>query len=208
MEENQELIAAREEVAAMVERAHAAQAQIAHYSQEQVNELITAMVWAVAREDRSEEIARFTVNETQLGNYEGKYLKIHRKTRATLMDIIDEKSVGIIEEDPERNLVKIAKPVGVIGALSPSTNPEATPVIKGISAVKGRNAIIVAPHPRAKLTNKLICDYMREAIEAVGGPADLVQSIYIPSMEKTNELMHQCVRVLATGGGAMVSTSS
>ena len=81
MEESQELIAAREEVAAMVERAHAAQAQIAHYNQEQVNELITAMVWAVAREDRSEEIARFTVNETQLGNYEGKYLKIHRKEK-------------------------------------------------------------------------------------------------------------------------------
>lgn len=207
MEESQELIAAREEVAAMVERAHAAQAQIAHYNQEQVNELITAMVWAVAREDRSEEIARFTVNETQLGNYEGKYLKIHRKTRATLMDIIDDKSVGVIEEDPERNLVKIAKPVGVIGALSPSTNPEATPVIKGISAVKGRNAIIVAPHPRAKLTNKLICDYMREAIVAVGGPADLVQSIDIPSMEKTNELMRQCDRVLATGGEAMVSAA-
>jgi len=207
MEESQELIAAREEVAAMVERAHAAQAQIAHYNQEQVNELITAMVWAVAREDRSEEIARFTVNETQLGNYEGKYLKIHRKTRATLMDIIDDKSVGVIEEDLERNLVKIAKPVGVIGALSPSTNPEATPVIKGISAVKGRNAIIVAPHPRAKLTNKLICDYMREAIVAVGGPADLVQSIDIPSMEKTNELMRQCDRVLATGGEAMVSAA-
>ncbi len=207
MEENQELIAAREEVTAMMERARAAQEQIAHYTQEQVNELITAMVWAVAREDRSEEIARFSVDETRLGNYEGKYLKIHRKTRATLMDIIDDKSVGVIEEDPERNLVKIAKPVGVIGALSPSTNPEATPVIKGISAVKGRNAIIVAPHPRAKLTNKMICDYMREAIVAVGGPADLVQSIDVPSMEKTNELMRQCDRILATGGEAMVSAA-
>jgi sulfoacetaldehyde dehydrogenase len=123
MEDNQELIAAREEVAAMMARARAAQEQIANYTQEQVNELIKAMVWAVAREDRSEEIARFTIDETQLGNYEGKYLKIHRKTRATLMDIIDDKSVGVIEEDPQRNIVKIAKPVGVIGALSPSTNP-------------------------------------------------------------------------------------
>ena len=207
MEDNQELIEAREEVAAMMERARIAQQQIADYSQEQVNELITAMVWAVAREDRSEEIARFTVNETQLGNYEGKYLKIHRKTRATLMDIIGDKSVGVIEELPERNIVKIAKPVGVIGALSPSTNPEATPVIKAISAVKGRNAIIVAPHPRAKLTNKMICDYMREAIVAVGGPADLVQSIDVPSLDKTNELMRQCDRVLATGGEAMVSAA-
>ena len=149
-----ELEAARDDVASMMERARVAQAKIAEYTQEQVDELITAMVWAVAQEERSEEIARFTVEETQLGNYEGKYLKIHRKTRATLMDIIDDRSVGVIEEDPERNIIKIAKPVGVIGALSPSTNPEATPVIKSISAVKGRNAIIIAPHPRAKLTNK------------------------------------------------------
>ncbi len=207
MEDNAELDAARADIEAMMERARAAQAQIANYTQEQVDELITAMVWAVAREDRSEEIARFTVEETQLGNYEGKYLKIHRKTRATLMDIIDDKSVGVIEEDPERNIVKIAKPVGVIGALSPSTNPEATPVIKSISAVKGRNAIIIAPHPRAKLTNKKICDYMREAIVAMGAPADLVQSIDVPSLEKTNELMRQCDRVLATGGAAMVEAA-
>jgi len=207
MEDNAELDAARADIEAMMERARAAQAQIANYTQEQVDELITAMVWAVAREDRSEEIARFTVEETQLGNYEGKYLKIHRKTRATLMDIIDDKSVGVIEEDAERNIVKIAKPVGVIGALSPSTNPEATPVIKSISAVKGRNAIIIAPHPRAKLTNKKICDYMREAIVAMGAPADLVQSIDVPSLEKTNELMRQCDRVLATGGAAMVEAA-
>ena len=204
MEDSQELAQARQEVAAMMARARAAQEQIAEYTQEQVDELITAMVWAVAREDRSEEIARFTVEETQLGNYEGKFLKIHRKTRATLLDIIDDKSVGVIEEIPERNIVKIAKPVGVIGALSPSTNPEATPVIKAISAVKGRNAIIIAPHPRAKLTNKKICDYMREAIVAMGAPADLVQSIDVPSLDKTNELMRQCDRVLATGGEAMV----
>ncbi|MFT4615420.1 MAG: sulfoacetaldehyde dehydrogenase [Bacteroidia bacterium] len=207
MQDNTELEAARVEIAAMMDRARAAQEQIASYTQEQVDELITAMVWAVAREDRSEEIARFTVEETQLGNYEGKYLKIHRKTRATLMDIIHDKSVGVIEEDLERCLVKIAKPIGVIGALSPSTNPEATPVIKSISAVKGRNAIIIAPHPRAKLTNKMICDYMREAIVALGGPADLVQSIDVPSLDRTNELMRQCDRVLATGGGAMVTAA-
>ncbi|PLW84195.1 aldehyde dehydrogenase [Kineobactrum sediminis] len=197
----------QQEIAAMMARGRAAQAAIEHYTQEQVDELITAMVWSVAQEDISEKIARFAVEETQLGNYEGKYLKIHRKTRATLMDIINDKSVGVIEEDVERNLVKIAKPIGVIGALSPSTNPEATPVIKAISAVKGRNAIIVAPHPRAKLTNKMICDYMRGAIVAMGGPADLVQSIDIPSLDKTNELMRQCDRILATGGGAMVSAA-
>ena len=123
------------------------------------------------------------------------------------MDIIDDKSVGILEEDTERNIVKIAKPVGVIGALSPSTNPEATPVIKGINAVKGRNAIIVAPHPRAKLTNKLIIDRMRAAIKKMGAPEDLVQAIEIPSLEKTEELMKQCDMILATGGPAMVKAA-
>jgi sulfoacetaldehyde dehydrogenase len=196
-----------QEIQALMERSRKAQEQIADYTQEQVNELIQAMVYAVAREDRAEEIAQFTLNETQLGSYEGKYLKIHRKTRATLMDILDDKSVGIIEDDKERNIQIIAKPVGVIGALSPSTNPEATPVIKAISAVKGRNSIIVAPHPRAKLTNKKICDYMREAIELCGAPADLVLSIDTPSLELTNELMRQCDRVLATGGGAMVNAA-
>ena len=196
-----------EEIAALVARSRAAQEQIADYSQEQVDALIRAMVWAVAKPDVAEMIARHTVEETQLGNYDGKYLKIFRKTRATLMDIIDDKSVGVIEEDPERGLVKIAKPVGVIGALSPSTNPEATPVIKAISAVKGRNSIIVAPHPRAKLTNKLICDLMREAIVKMGAPADLVLSIDTPTVEKTQELMRQCDRILATGGSAMVTAA-
>lgn len=196
-----------DEVAALIERSRKAQAQIADYTQEQVDKLITAMVWAVCKPGTAEMIAQHTVDETQLGNYDGKFLKIFRKTRATLYDIINDKSVGVIEELPERNIVKIAKPMGVIGALSPSTNPEATPVIKAISAVKGRNSIIVAPHPRAKLTNKLICDLMRDAIVKMGAPADLVIGIDQPSVEKTNELMKQCDRVLATGGTPMVKAA-
>jgi sulfoacetaldehyde dehydrogenase len=195
------------EIATLIARSRVAQAQIENYSQEQVNALIRAMVWSVAKPGVAEMIAQHTIDETQLGNYDGKYLKIFRKTRATLMDIIDDVSVGVIEDDKLRNIIKIAKPVGVIGALSPSTNPEATPVIKAISAVKGRNSIIVAPHPRAKLTNKLICDLMRDALVKMDAPADLVISIDVPSVEKTNELMRQCDRVLATGGGAMVTAA-
>ena len=197
----------KDEIAALVARSRKAQAQIENYTQEQVDALIRAMVWAVAKPGVAEKIAQFTVDETQLGNYDGKFLKIFRKTRATLMDIINDKSVGIIEEIPARNIVKIAKPIGVIGALAPSTNPEATPVIKAIHAVKGRNAIIVAPHPRAKLTNKMICDLMREAIVKMGAPADLVIGIETPSLDLTNELLKQCDRILATGGGAMVTAA-
>ena len=95
----------------------------------------------------------------------------------------------------------------MIGALSPSTNPEATPVIKAICAVKGRNSIIVAPHPRAKITNKIICDLMRDALVKLGAPADLVIAIETPSVEKTNEVMRQCDRILATGGSPMVKAA-
>ncbi len=198
---------ARQEIAQLMERSRAAQAQIEGYSQEQIDELITAMVWSCCQPGIAEEIAEFTVEETQLGDYDGKYKKIFVKTRAALMDIIDEKSVGILEEDKERNIIKIAKPVGVIGALSPSTNPEATPVIKGINAVKGRNSIIIAPHPRAKLTNKKIVDNMRAAIKKMGAPEDLVIGIETPTLEKTNELMKQCDFILATGGPAMVKAA-
>jgi sulfoacetaldehyde dehydrogenase len=202
-----EVVSPQEEIRRLVARSRAAQAQIENYTQEQVDTLIRAMVWAVARPGMAEKIAQFTVDETQLGNYDGKFLKIQRKTRATLMDIIDDKSVGIIEELPERSIVKIAKPMGVIGALCPSTNPEATPVIKAISAVKGRNSIILAPHPRAKRTNKMIADLMRDALVQFGAPADLVLAIEEPSLESTNELMRQCDRVLATGGSAMVKAA-
>ncbi|BFM12858.1 aldehyde dehydrogenase family protein [Simiduia litorea] len=199
--------AAAADISRLIERSRIAQAQIEHYSQEQVNELITAMVWSVCRPGVAEKIAQFTVDETQLGNYEGKFLKIARKTRATLMDIIDDKSVGIIEEDKVRNIIKIAKPMGVVGALIPCTNPEATPVIKAISAVKGRNSIILAPHPRSKQTNKMICDIMRDALKKFGAPEDLVIAIDVPSLELTEALMAQCDRVLATGGPAMVKAA-
>ncbi|WP_041558930.1 aldehyde dehydrogenase family protein [Novosphingobium sp. PP1Y] len=195
------------EVAELIARSRAAQAQIENATQEQVDHWIRGMVYAVCKPGLAEEIAQETVDETQLGNYEGKFKKIFVKTRATLMDIIDDKSVGVIEEDRERNIVKIAKPVGVIGALSPSTNPEATPVIKAISAVKGRNSIIICPHPRAKLINAKICNLMREALVKMGAPADLVIPIEQPSVEKTNEVMKQCDRILATGGSAMVTAA-
>ena len=196
-----------EAVAAIIARARAAQEQIENYTQEQVDELIRGMVWSCAQPGEAEKITNMKLEETELGDYDGTYAKIAVKTRATLMDILPDKSVGILEEDTERNIIKIAKPVGVIGALSPSTNPEATPVIKAIQAVKGRNAVVIAPHPRAKLTNRYIVDRMREAIVKLGAPADLVQDIGEVSLERTEELMKQCDRILATGGPGMVKAA-
>lgn len=209
VEEKMQEIDAEEaqEIQQKIERARVAQQKIANYTQEQVDELIRGMVWSCCQPGVAEEIAKLTVEETQLGDYNGKFTKISVKTRAALLDIIDDKSVGVIEELPERNIVKIAKPVGVIGALAPSTNPEATPVIKAINAVKGRNAIIIAPHPRAKVTNKTIVDNMRAALEKLGAPADLVQAIEVPTLGKTEQLMRQCDLVLATGGPGMVKAA-
>lgn len=198
---------AAREVQELITRARKAQAQIENYTQEQVDELIRGMVWSCAQPGVAEDLARHALEETRLGDYNGKFAKMFTKTRAALMDILPDKSIGVIEEDTERNIIKIAKPVGVIGALAPSTNPEATPVIKGINAVKGRNAIVLAPHPRAKVTNKLIVDRMRAALEKMGAPADLVIAIEEPTMEKTEELMKQCDLILATGGPAMVKAA-
>ena len=86
------------------------------------------------------------------------------------------------EVDEDRNIIKIAKPMGVVGALSTSTHPEATPVIKAIQSVKGRNAIIIAPHPRAKHTNTMVCNHMRDALVKLGAPADLVIPIEYPRL--------------------------
>ena len=196
-----------EAVRLRIESARRAQAHIEDYSQAQVDQLIRAMVWSCAQPGVAEELAQHALDETELGDYAGKFAKMSYKTRAALMDIIDDRSVGIIEEDVDRNIVKIAKPVGVIGALAPSTNPEATPIIKAINAVKARNAIIIAPHPRAKLTNKLIVDHMRAAIEKLGAPADLVQDIGEVSLERTSELMKQCDLIWATGGAGMVKAA-
>ena len=195
------------EVTALIERARVAQASIANYTQDQVDELIRAMVWSCAQPGVAEELAQQTLDETQLGDYNGKFAKISVKTRAALMDILPDKSVGVIEEDVERNIVKICKPIGVIGALSHSTNPEATPVIKAINAVKGRNAIIIAPHPRAKFINMTIVNKMRDSLVKMGAPADLVKTMAQPSLGKTEELMKQCDFILATGGPGMVKAA-
>lgn len=191
----------------LIDRARTAQRAIEAYSQEQVDELIAAMVWSVAQSGAAEKIATLAVEETRLGNYEGKLAKMAGKCRAALADIIHDKSVGVIEVDEERNLIKIAKPIGVVGALTPTTHPEASPVVKAIAAVKGRNAIIIAPHPRGKKTCQLVCGYMRDALSACGAPQDLIINMEDPTLEHTAELMKQVDVVLATGGGAMVKAA-
>lgn len=195
------------DIAETVARARAAQAAIADYTQQQVDELVTAVAWAVARKDRAESLAQQAVDEGAFGNYADKVIKINKRVLGVLSDMRSVRTVGVVEEDPERGLVKIAKPVGVIAALIPTTGPDATPPVKALFALKGRNAIIVAPHPRTRRTTAAVVGYMREACEQVGAPADLVQVIAQPSLAATQELMRQADLIVATGGAGMVKAA-
>ncbi len=194
-------------IAIYVEKARSAQNKIAAYSQNQIDELVTAVCWAIVRQDHAEQLAKLAVDEGGFGNYNDKVSKIRNRCMGTLRDMQDFKTVGIVEEIPEKGLIKIAKPVGVIAALIPTTGPDATPPLKTLLALKGRNAIIIAAHPRTQKTTELTVKFMREACEQVGAPADLVQVIEKPSLSKTQQLMQQADLIIATGGAGMVKAA-
>jgi sulfoacetaldehyde dehydrogenase len=190
------------EIAALVERGREAMRAIAHYTQAQADELVTAIGWYVVK--GREELARLAVDEGGFGNYEDKVTKIRLRVTGTLRDMKGVKTVGVVEENPARGLVKIAKPVGVVAALIPSTGPDATPPMKTLCAVKGRNAIVVAPHPKTQRSSALAVELMRRGCKAVGAPEDLVQIVRQPSIAKTQELMRRADLIVATGGADMV----
>lgn len=199
--------AVREEVGTLIRRARAAQEAIASWDQEQIDALVTAVGWAIVRKDHAEALAKLAVDEGGFGTYQDKLTKIHRRVTGLLADMRGMRTVGVVEEDPARGLVKIAKPVGVVAALIPTTGPDATPPMKALMALKGRNAIVVAPHPRTKRTSEMSVELMRAACAQVGAPEDLVQSLTAPSIDKTRELMRQADLIVATGGAAMVKAA-
>ncbi|CCQ95129.1 Sulfoacetaldehyde dehydrogenase (acylating) [[Clostridium] ultunense Esp] len=198
---------ASEFVASLVKRARKAQESIEDYTQEQVDRLVTAIVWNIVKDGPAQEISKLAVEESRMGNYEGKYNKLMAKAKGALRDMKGKKSVGVIEVDEEKKLMKIAKPVGVIGALVPCTNPEATPTVKIAHAIKGKNAIILSPHPRTKKTNSLIVKIVRETLKKYNAPEDLVIGIDEPTMEISSQLMRQTDLVLATGGTGLVKAA-
>jgi sulfoacetaldehyde dehydrogenase len=140
------------------------------------------------------------VEDTGLGNVTDKITKNQRKTFGTLRDLLRAKTVGVIEEDPALGLVKYAKPVGVVAAVTPSTNPAATPVNKAMMALKGRNAVIIAPSPAGLTTTTRTVDYMRAGLATIGLPEDLVQVLPAPvNKALTTALMEACDLVVVTG---------
>lgn len=200
-------INAAEYVAGLIKRARAAQEIANTFPQEKVDELTAAMAWAIVKPENSKKIAELAVEESRMGTYDSKYGKLQKKVRGVYRDMKGQKTVGVIEVDDERGLVKIAKPVGVIGAIVPCTNPEATPSIKALCAIKSRNAVIFSPHPRTKKTNTLVVNILRDVLLRHGAPEDLIIGIEEPTMEMSNELMRQCDLVVATGGGALVKSA-
>ena len=187
-------------IAVLVERARAAMAVFADADQARVDEAVTALAWSIYEPDRAREMAERAVADTGLGNVDSKITKNQRKTFGCLRDLMRVKTVGIIEEDKAKGLVKYAKPVGVVAAVAPSTNPSATPVNTAMMALKGRNAVIVAPSPAGATSTTMTVDAMRAELEKIGLPADLVQVLPQPvNKALTQSLMEAADLVVVTG---------
>ena len=189
----------------LIGRARSAQRQFEQWNQARVDEVVVAAGWAIMQPERNRALAEMAVRDTGLGVVADKITKNHRKTLGLLRDLKGAKSVGVIAEYPERGIVEIARPVGVVAAITPSTNPGATPANKIINALKGRNAVIVAPSPKGASTGAALIGYVNAELAKVGAPPDLVQMLPAPiTKEATLALMRQSDLVVATGSQANV----
>jgi sulfoacetaldehyde dehydrogenase len=190
----------------LLARARTAQKQIEHLDQAAIDRAIQAVAWATANEKTFTRLAHMGVEESGLGDWEGRPNK-RFKIKGVLRDALRQKSVGIVEEIPEKGLVKYAKPVGVVAALVPTTNPALTPPGMGIYALKAKNAVVFSPHPRAKNTTIETVRVMREALKRIGLPEDLYVCAKQPSIPLAQELMSICDLTIATGGPAMARSA-
>ena len=187
-------------VAALVRAARTAQKIYGRSTQEQLDEAVTAVGWAIMNPGHNQALAELAVRDTGLGVVADKIVKNHRKTLGLLRDLQGAVSTGVIAEHPERGLTEFAHPVGVVAAAVPSTNPAATPANNIINALKCGNAVIVAPSPKGYSTCALLLKYVHEELKRVGAPANLVQMLPAPvTRELTNELMKQSDLVVVTG---------
>ena len=195
----------KELVAELVARARAAQRVAARYSQSQVDDLVLAAGWAIMEPRRNRTLAELAVRDTGLGRLDDKITKNHRKTLGLLRDLRGAKSVGAIAEYPQLGLIEIARPVGVVAAIVPSTNPGATPANNIINALKGANAIILSPSPKGYSTSAKLLEYVHAEFARIGAPAALVQMLPAPvSKALSEELMRQADLVVVTGSQANV----
>ncbi|WP_189398193.1 aldehyde dehydrogenase family protein [Arenicella chitinivorans] len=185
--------------------ARAAQAVFAHYSQEQLDACARAAGKALY--DNAQELAEDAVNETGMGNVADKTLKNQSKSRNVWHYLKGKKSTGIIERDETNSMITIAHPAGVVGAVTPTTSPSMTIMCNVMCALKGGNAIVIAPHPRAKKVSAKTVSIINAELDKLEAPKKLVQCIEQPSMQLTSELMASVDVLVATGGPAMVKSA-
>jgi sulfoacetaldehyde dehydrogenase len=192
-------------IAALVRRARAAQAIADGYDQARVDELVAAAAWAILEPSRNRTLSELAVRDTGIGDVEDKVLKNHRKTLGLLRDLHGMKTVGVVSEDPAKGIIEIARPVGVVCAITPSTNPAATPANKILNSLKARNAVIVAPSPKGASTCAKLIEFIHAELDRIKAPRDLVQMLPAPvTKDATAELMRQCDLVVATGSQSNV----
>ncbi|GHU64887.1 succinate-semialdehyde dehydrogenase [Clostridia bacterium] len=193
-------------VAGLVKRGHAAQKIAEGFSQEKVDELCEAIAYALTIPETALDFGEMLVAESGMGIAKDKQGKMYGKVKGTWAQMKGQKSVGLIDSNKETGIDVYARPMGVIGAIIPVTNGEATPVVKSLMAIKTRNAIILAPHPKARKTNLEVTSAVRAVLKKFDAPEDLVQAIepeYV-SLDASQQLMKQVDFILATGGTPMV----
>ena len=191
------------QIDALVARARAAQeGYFANGSQQRYDRAAQAAAWAIMEPERNRSLSELAVRTTGLGSVADKIVKNHRKTLGLMRDIANVATHGVVRDDPESGLTEIARPMGVVAAVVPSTNPAATPANNMINALKCGNAIILAPSPKGTEAAELLLRYVHAEFAKIGEEPDLVQMIPAPgSKEATQHLMEACDRVVATGSG-------
>ncbi|MEY4770230.1 MAG: hypothetical protein RIQ40_970 [Planctomycetota bacterium] len=198
---------ALQDVRDCVARATAACEAIHGWDQKRVDDVCAAMAKAGAA--AAYDLARLAVEETGIGRVHYKVLKNLFGSEGVWNSIKDEKTVGIVKRDERSGIVEVASPVGVIAGIVPTTNPTSTTLFKSLIALKGRNAIIISPHPRSRRCIGETVEVLRRALERVGAPADLVQCLPNPTIESTGALMKhpEVSMILATGGTGLVKAA-
>ena len=184
-------------------RAKKALAIIATYDQARVDRLCQAVAWAVANKRTFTRLVEMGIAESGLGDPESRMGK-RMKIRGVLRDALRQKSVGIIEEIPEKGIVKYGKPAGIIACIVPTTNPDLTPAGNAIYAIKARDVVVFSPHPRSKKTSFETVKLMRAALEREGAPPDILQCVTKVNIPMSQAVMARADLIVATGGQPMV----
>ncbi len=205
VKKNYEIVDGVEKLEAALDRARAAQKIFATYTQEQVDAIFLAA--ATAASQARIPLAQMAVEETGMGIVEDKVIKNHYASEYIYNQYREVKTCGVIEEDKAYGTKKIAEPIGVVGAVIPTTNPTSTAIFKALICLKTRNAIIISPHPRAKKSTIEAAKVVLEAAVAAGAPENIIAWIDVPSLEMTNLLMQEADIILATGGPGMVKAA-